>query len=148
MVSWRSIQMLTEAAKAKGISSPVVFTPEIRAKIVELSKPTKVGDKWFGAYLGARKIAEINKKALQLGEEVVIPKKEKKPFQFRLKGSIVERQKEAREKMIATKMAKMPKLVADYKAEMRAKRAERAKKKFDPFNALKVKSSRGPAHKF
>eukprot|EP00126_Sphaerothecum_destruens_P006934 Sdes_comp19596_c0_seq3m11323 len=109
MSSSKAVQTTSETVQK------IIYTPEIRQKIIELSKPIFANGHWYGAYLGKRKIADINKRALDNGEEPVLPKPPKKPIQWGLTEKKSVAAKAARMKMIEENMKKMPQIIADYR---------------------------------
>ena len=94
---------------------------ELLQKLITDARPTYVNGRWRKPHLSAMQLAKLRKQyhfeGIQFPE---IPKNKKirdfvKPPQVQ-KGHKFQREKEARNKKIKENMAKMPKMIAEYRA--------------------------------
>eukprot|EP00128_Syssomonas_multiformis_P011524 Colp12_sorted_trinity150504_noHs@36497 len=96
------------------------------SKLIAASKPVKAGDCWKKPVLSARRIADLRKEATIAGVPFPIPAKKHKPWIKKApKGHKHEREFAARLATIEENMKKMPQMIADYRKNFAAARAER-----------------------
>eukprot|EP01137_Pigoraptor_chileana_P013017 Opistho-2@66008 len=98
--------------------------------LLAASKPSFVNGAWRKPRLGAMALAALRKDALVHGETFPIPDKVRKELRVQPpKGHKFLAAKEEREARIQEGLAKMPKLIADYRKEKAIERAESKKNK-------------------